>query len=243
VKGKWALITGASRGIGREIALYMAEKGCNLILHSRKIAGTEEIKKKCELLGVKVYSLEADFSDISAVDKMLEFIDNLDFEVDFIFNNAGIQPGYREDFYNTPASDYEISFLINTIVPMKICYYFIPKMNARGFGRIINTTSGIENEPQQAGYSAGKAALDKVTKDLAGRLGGTGVMLCLTDPGWCRTDMGGTQAPNDAKSALPGVALGAFADFEINGTLIRAQEYSGLKIEEAIKKLKEKTAT
>ncbi|MBN2878917.1 MAG: SDR family oxidoreductase [Clostridia bacterium] len=241
-KGKWALITGASRGIGREIALFMAEQGCNLILHSRKIAGTEEIKKKSEFFGVKVYSVEADFSDISSVGKMLELINSMDIVVDFVFNNAGIQPGYREDYYSTPASDYEISFLINTIVPMKICYYFIPKMIARGFGRIINTTSGIENEPQQAGYSAGKAALDKVTKDLAGSLIDTGVMLCLTDPGWCRSDMGGTQAPNDSKSALPGVALGAFADFEINGELIRAQEYSGLKIEEAIKKLKEKTA-
>ncbi len=241
-KGKWALITGASRGIGKELALYMVGQGCNLILHSRKIAGTEEIQKKAELFGVKVYSVEAELSDISAVDKMLKDIAELDIEVDFVFNNAGIQPGYREDYYTTPESDYEISFLINTIVPMKICYYFIPKMIARGFGRIINTTSGIENEPQQAGYSAGKAALDKVTKDLAGKLEGTGVMLCLTDPGWCRTDMGGMQAPNDPKSALPGVALGAFADFEINGLLVRAQEYSGMTLEEALLKLKNKAA-
>ena len=55
---------------------------------------------------------------------------------------------------------------INTVAPALICYHFMPKMIERGFGRIVNTTSGIALEPQQAGYSASKAALNKITVDL-----------------------------------------------------------------------------
>lgn len=71
-----------------------------------------------------------------------------------------------------------------------ICYHFMPKMIEAGFGRIINTTSGIALEPEQAGYSASKAALDKITIDLGSKVEGTDVMINLTDPGWCRTDLG-----------------------------------------------------
>lgn len=59
-------------------------------------------------------------------------------------------------------------------------------MVANGFGRIVNTTSGIRREPQQAGYSASNAALDKVTVDLAPTYDGSDVIISLADPGWCR---------------------------------------------------------
>ena len=66
-----------------------------------------------------------------------------------------------------------------------ICYHFLPKMVERGFGRIVNTSSGIQLDPQQAGYSASKAALDKVTVDLGSKYEGTDIILSLADPGWC----------------------------------------------------------
>ena len=64
-------------------------------------------------------------------------------------------------------------------------------MMARGSGRILNTTSGIALDVCQAGYSASKAALDKITIDLGSKVQGTDVLINLTDPGWCRTDLGG----------------------------------------------------
>ncbi|MEX1378350.1 MAG: SDR family oxidoreductase [Eubacteriales bacterium] len=240
VKGRWALITGASRGIGKELALFMAENGCNLIIQSRKRSSTDEIAEEIIKRGVEVFQIEAELSDMDSVNKMLAEIDGLKADVDIVFNNAGIQPGYRPEYFSTPESDYEISFLVNTIAPMKICYHFIPKMLERGFGRVINTTSGIQNEPEQAGYSASKAALDKVTIDLQTKLKGKNVILSLVDPGWCRTDMGGSQAPNDPKSALPGVALGAFIDNTAEAKIISAQEYSGMTLVEALRKIKEK---
>ena len=111
----------------------------------------------------------------------------------------------------------------------------MPKMIERGFGRIVNTTSGIALEPQQAGYSASKAALDKITIDLGSTVADTDVMINLVDPGWCRTDLGGPNAPNSPESAIPGVVLGVFLDDKISGRILRAQDYAGMTLEEAVK--------
>lgn len=236
VKGRWALITGASRGIGSLTAKFMAEQGCNLVLHSRTLEHSENIAEEVRKLGVKAYAVCAELSDLDAVRKMLETVDALGVRIDIVMNNAGLQIAYRTDYYSTPVSDYTESFKINTIAPAMICYHFMPKMIEAGFGRILNTTSGIALEPEQAGYSASKAALDKITIDLGSKVEGTDVMINLTDPGWCRTDLGGPHAPNAPESAIPGIAVGAFVDDKKSGRNLAAQHFTGMTIEEAVKK-------
>ena len=236
VKGKWALITGANRGIGYRIAKFMAEKGCNLILHSRSLEHTKKVLEEVRALGVEAFDVEAELSKPEEVRKMIDKINASGKQVDILFNDAGLQVAYRVEYYKTPVEDYETSFYINTIAPMMLCYEYIPKMIERGFGRVINTTSGIRNEPEQAGYSASKAALDKVTSDLAGKLDGTDVIINLTDPGWCRTDLGGPNAPNDPDSVIPGIVLGAFVDDKKSGRNFGAQDFTGMTLEAALKK-------
>ena len=238
VKGRWAIITGASRGIGYLSAIFMAEQGCNLILHARKMENLEKVLSEVKALGVEAYGVAAELSDLAQVDKMIADIDALNVDVDIILNNAGLQIAYRTDYLTTPASDYTESFKINTIAPMMLCYHFIPKMIEKGFGRILNTTSGINLDPQQAGYSASKAALDKVTNDLAGKLDGTDVCINLTDPGWCRTDLGGPNAPNDPDSVIPGICVGAFIDDKSSGRNLGAQAFTGMTLEAAVEKAK-----
>lgn len=164
VKGKWALITGAARGIGYLTAQFMADQGCNLILHSRDLAHTERILGEVRAKGVLAHAVGADLNDLEAVETMLREIDALGVQVDIVLNNAGLQIAYRTDYLRTPAEDYEISFRVNTIAPAMICYHFLPGMMARGSGRILNTTSGIALDVCQAGYSASKAALDTTTR-------------------------------------------------------------------------------
>ncbi|MBR6985174.1 MAG: SDR family oxidoreductase [Ruminococcus sp.] len=236
VKGKWALITGASRGIGYLAALFMAEQGCNLVLHSRDEKHCEKVLSEVKKRGVEAYAVSAELSDTASVQEMLDEIDKKGTQIDIVLNNAGLQIAYRTEYLKTPMSDYDISFRINTIAPMMICYHFLPKMIERGFGRIVNTTSGIDREPEQAGYSASKAALDKVTRDLGTKINGTDVIISLTDPGWCRTDLGGQMAPNAPESAVPGVVVGAFIDDKKSGRLFGAQEFTGLSLDEAVKK-------
>ena len=236
VKGKWALITGASRGIGYLTALFMADMGCNIVLHSRKPENTEKVLQEVKEKGVEAYAVSAELTDLEAVEKMLADIDALGVDIDIVLNNAGLQIAYRTDYFMTPVSDYIESYKINTVAPAMICYHFMPKMIEKRFGRIVNTTSGIRLEPEQAGYSASKAALDKITIDLGSKIQGTDVMINLTDPGWCRTDLGGPNAPNAPESTIPGIVVGAFVDDKKSGRLLGAQEFVGMSLEEAVKK-------
>lgn len=231
VNGRWALITGAARGIGYLSAKFLAQQGCNLILHSRNLTHTEKVVSEVKAMGV-----QAELSDLDSVRAMLEQIDSFGVQVDIVLNNAGMQIAYRNDYFNTPVSDYTESFKINTISPAMICYHFMPKMKEKGFGRIVNTTSGIRLDPQQAGYSASKAALDKITIDLGSTVEGTDVMINLTDPGWCRTDLGGPHAPNAPESAIPGIVVGAFVDDRKSGRYLNAQFFAGMTLEAAVAK-------
>ena len=235
VKGKWALITGASRGIGYLTALFMAEQGCNLVLHSRTKAHCDKVLREVKAKGIEAYAVEAELNDLPQVEQMLAEIDANHTPVSIVLNNAGLQIAYRTDYFNTPVSDYTESFKINTIAPAMICYHYLPRMIEAGFGRILNTTSGIRLEPQQAGYSASKAALDKITIDLGSTVNGTDVMINLTDPGWCRTDLGGPHATNAPESTIPGIVVGVFLEDKKSGRYLGAQNFAGMTLEEAVK--------
>lgn len=243
VKGRWALITGASRGVGYQTALFMAKQGCNLILHSRSLEHSRKVEAEVKALGVEAYSVQAELANHEEVVRMLGEIEAKGTQVDIVFNNAAVQIAYRTDYWATPVEDFEASFRINFIAIATICNRLIPKMLERGFGRVINTTSGIINEPEQAGYAASKAALDKFTKDLASRLEGTDVMINLTDPGWCRTDLGGPNAHHAVETVVPGIAVGAFVDDKKSGRFLPAQMFVGMTLEEAVAKAETLEAT
>lgn len=234
LQGKWALVTGASRGVGYQISLLMAKQGCNLILHSRNLEHTQRVEREVRALGVEAYSIQADLASEAEVSGMLDEIESRGTQVDVIFNDAAIQVGYRQDYWKTPISDFDISFRINLVAIAMICYRLMPGMVARGFGRVINTTSGIADQPEQAAYSASKAALDKFTRDLGVKVEGTDVCINLTDPGWCRTDLGGPHAPNSVESCVPGIVVGAFINDRKSGRLLPAQAFTGMSLEEAV---------
>jgi short-subunit dehydrogenase len=237
VSGKWALITGASRGIGYLTALFMAKQGCNLVLHSRSLGHTKKIMEEVKTLGVEAYSVQTELANHHEVVGMLDEIEAKGTAIDIVFNNAAVQVAYREDYWKTPVEDFDLSFQINFIAVTTICYGLIPKMIERGFGRVINTTSGIKDQPEQAGYSASKAALDKFTMDLGTKLEGTNILINLTDPGWCRTDLGGPRAPNPPEHSIPGVVVGAFVDDKKSGRLFQASDFTGMLLEDAVKKV------
>ncbi|MDR2962899.1 MAG: SDR family oxidoreductase [Bacteroidales bacterium] len=236
VQGKYALITGASRGVGKQIALCMADLGCHVILHSRELAHTAELKAELEKKSVKVFAVQAELSNQEQVQAMLKEIDSLVPQVDIVFNNAAVMTKYYPEFWTVPAEDYRLSFETNVIAIVNICQHFAPKMMANGFGRLVNTTSGIRQEPELAAYSASKAALTKYVQDIAPRLEGTGVTMNLLDPGWLRTDLGGPQAPNSVESSIPGAVLPALLENGVSGAWFSAQDYTGMSIEKAVEK-------
>jgi NAD(P)-dependent dehydrogenase (short-subunit alcohol dehydrogenase family) len=103
-------------------------------------------------------------------------------------------------------------------------------MVGRGWGRIINVTSGIADQPELIAYAVSKAAVDKFVYDTVGKLEGTGVLMNLLDPGWLRTDLGGPNAPNSVESVLPGALVPALINDGTAGKLFRAQDYAGTEL-------------
>ncbi len=225
LKGKWALVTGSSRGIGVEVARALSQLGCNLVLHSRQRSGTDPLAR--ELAGrVRVVSLAAELSDQSQVDRLAQEALQASGGIDVLYNNAAIMTPYRKDIATVSADDYRRSFEVNVIAPIRLTFALLPAMLSRKFGRIVQVTSGIKNEPELMAYAASKAALDKFVLDMAPRLRGTGVTMNLLDPGWLRTDLGGPNAPNPVTSVLPGALVPALADDDVHGQLIRAQDHA-----------------
>lgn len=236
VKGKWTLVTGASRGVGRQIAIEMAKLGANIVAHSRSVSHTKEVVDTCSAFGVQVIPTAAELSNFAEVESMLSQLEDVVPQIDIVFNNAAISMPCPSGFWSAPGQDYLATYIINTIAPIRICQGLIPPMIKRGFGRVINITSSIQKRPGEMAYACSKAALDKFVHDLAPTLQGTGVMITLADPGWLRTDMGGSTAPLATESVIPGVLLGALLDGNINGCWFSAQDYAGLSIQAAIHK-------
>ena len=115
-----------------------------------------------------------------------------------------------------------------------ICNRLVPLMLEQKWGRVVNLTSGIANQPELTAYAVSKAAVDKYVRDFAPSLAGTGVMMNLLDPGWLRTDLGGPNAPNDPSSVLPGALVPALLDDGISGRFFCAQDYAGKSLAEAL---------
>ncbi len=234
LQGKWALVTGASRGVGVHVSEGLATLGCNLVLHSRDAAHTQGLAQKLEGFGVRVVSVAGELSDQAQVDAMLDAA--LKQNIDIVYNNAAIMTPWRDNPWNIPAEDLRKSFEVNVIALARICYRLVPPMLARKWGRVINVTSGIVNEPQLTAYAISKAAVDKFVRDFTPTLKGTGVAMNLLDPGWLRTDLGGPKAPNDPSSVVPGALVPTLLDDGISGRLFCAQDYAGLTLAQAVEK-------
>ena len=212
IKGKNALVTGSSRGIGQQIVQGLAKLGCNVIVHGRT---EESCSKTLEMLDgydINVYCVFGELSGEAHVNNLIKQIQDLDLSIDILYNNAAIMSPYRDDYWQHSWDDWMDSFKVNVIAMYSLCSAFMPKMIENGFGRVINTTSGIMNEPELAPYGASKWAVNKLTDDLAAKLQGTGVKINTLDPGWLRTDLGGENADHPVEAVMPGALAPVLID-------------------------------
>jgi NAD(P)-dependent dehydrogenase (short-subunit alcohol dehydrogenase family) len=229
LKGKWALVTGSSRGIGQQIALGLAQRKCNVIVHGRKIGNTTGTIERLKMFGVQTYAVAADLANPGEIEVLIDQVQDEPGVVDILYNNAAIQNEW-ESIWEIDLGEWRCIFEVNLFAIVRLCNAFAPGMKRRGFGRIINLTSGIQDTPQLAPYSVSKAAVDKYSQDLAAELRGTNVLVNYIDPGWLKTDMGGPSAENEVTTVLPGALVPALLDDHgPSGQFYAAQDYKVLE--------------
>jgi NAD(P)-dependent dehydrogenase (short-subunit alcohol dehydrogenase family) len=212
------LITGASRGLGREIARVFAARGARLILTARgadALEATAAQLRAATLLGgrpAEVLAVPGDVGNAGQAERLVGRGLARFGRIDVLINNAstlGASPMPRLEALDPLI--FEETIHINVTAPLRLSQLVLPQMKARGRGVIINVTSdaAVAAYPGWGGYGASKAALEHLTRILAAELAGTGVRAFLVDPGEMNTRMHQDAEPGADLSRLPSPAVSA----------------------------------
>lgn len=207
LNGKTALVTGASRGIGRAIALRLAENGANVaVIYAGSADKAEAVVNEITALGVNAKAYRCNVADSAAVNETVKAVTNDLGKIDILVNNAGI----TRDGLMLRMKDEDFDAVLDTNLKgafnmIRACYSgFIRKKS----GRIINisSVSGIMGNAGQANYSASKAGVIGLTKSVARELASRGITCNAVAPGFIQTDM--TENLGDNNPLLNSIPLG-----------------------------------
>jgi NAD(P)-dependent dehydrogenase (short-subunit alcohol dehydrogenase family) len=242
MNGKVCLITGASRGLGRALALEFARLGATLVINSRlsSKADLAETERELKTLGAQVLSIVADVSLRADVERLAgEALAHFG-RVDVLINNASaLGPTPMPYLIDTPIDDFELVMRTNMLGPFMLTRALVGQMIVRGSGSIINVSSdaGVVGYASWGAYGVSKAALDHLTRTWAAELEGTGVRANSVDPGDMDTRMKRASDPQGDSSdwARPETVTPVFVYLasdeavDINGQRFQAQEFEPKK--------------
>lgn len=237
------LVTGASRGLGRALAVEFARRGASLVVNSRSASGgalavTEEMVRRHN---AAVLGVAADVSKRGDVERLAGEALAAFGRVDVLVNNASaLGPTPMPLLADTPIEEFEDVLATNVTGPFMLTRALIGQMLARGSGSIINVSSdaGAVGYPTWGAYGVSKAALDHLMRVWASELQGTGVRINSVDPGDMNTEMKRASEPEGDSSqwAAPEsvtpvfVYLASSASAGVNGQRLQAQEFDPLSI-------------
>tara|TARA_B110001452_G_C15217232_1_gene422065 strand:+ start:1126 stop:1905 length:780 start_codon:yes stop_codon:yes gene_type:complete len=188
-----ALITGASGGIGKELATIHAEKGGNLILVARGQDKLNELKAELEKKhGIKVNTIAKDLSQIGAAKELFNEVESLGIQVDYLINNAGF--GLVGKFHKLPWDRQMQMINLNMVALTELTYLLLPSMVARNSGKILNTssTAALIPGPLQAVYFASKAYVSSFSNAIAEELYDKDITVTALLPGATETSFAKT---------------------------------------------------
>ena len=186
--GGWVLITGSSAGIGCELARAFASRGYDLILAARREEALAALARELAAThAVRAKTMPVDLSIPGAAEAMVEALERADVAVEILVNNAGVM--FEGDFTSIPLQDHLRLLQINVVALTSLTHLLLPKMIARGHGRILNVASvaAFMPVPRLAAYAAAKAYVLSLTESLSQELTGTGVTATALCPGFTDT--------------------------------------------------------
>ncbi|MCK6442759.1 3-hydroxybutyrate dehydrogenase [Elstera cyanobacteriorum] len=207
LKGKNALVTGSTSGIGRGMALKLAEAGANIVLNgfgaAEEIADLRRHIETTYKVGVDYHG--ADLSRVADIEDMMKTAAAKFGQVDILINNAGIQHTAPTEAF--PVDKWDAVIAINLSSAFHASRLAIPAMKAAGWGRIINTASvhGLVGSVHKVAYVAAKHGIVGMTKVVALELAGSGVTCNAIAPGWVATPL--VQKQIDARAAAEGISV------------------------------------
>ena len=206
---KIALVTGANRGIGYEVCRALASQRLRVLLTARRREAADEAAATLRADGLDVTGAALDVTDARSIRACAREVGR----VDVLVNNAAILIGEDADLLDTSIDDVRRTFETNVFGVLAVCQAFVPAMVDRGYGRVVNVSSGAGQLSSMAtyapAYSISKAALNALTVQLAAAVKGYGVLVNAVNPGWVRTRMGGRSAPRSVEQGADTIVWAA----------------------------------
>jgi 3-oxoacyl-[acyl-carrier protein] reductase len=208
--GRTAVVTGASRGIGRAVAVELARGGARVFCVSTAEGGCEATVAACAEVGGQATGLVADVADASSVERLAQRVLADTPRLDVLVNNAGIA---RDGlFVRMSDDDFDRVIAVNLKGAFLVARAFARTMTKARYGRIINVSSvvGIGGNVGQANYAASKAGLIGMSKALAKELGSRGITVNVIAPGFIETDMTAELTAEVKQASLARISLARF---------------------------------
>jgi len=232
LEGKVALVTGASQGLGRALALACAKEGANLVISSRSADSLETVAEEASGSGAEVLAVPADLSRSEDVQKLVDAAVERFGKIDVLVNNAGLL-GPRVRIEEYPEDKWRSVLDANLTGPFLVSKAAIPHM--REGASVINVTSGvsIEGRPEWGAYSVSKFGLEGLTQILAAELKAHGIRANSVDPGGMRTAMRAAAYPDEdpttritpEENTAVFLYLASDESREVTGERFKAQEF------------------
>ncbi|HUZ17266.1 MAG TPA: SDR family oxidoreductase [Spirochaetia bacterium] len=220
---KTALVTGASSGIGRAVAIELARRGARVVLAARSADRLEALAAQIRSAhGVDAWPLAVDLSVEAGPDRAFDAVRKMDLDVDVLVNNAGF--GSFGFFESLPLDREHREIMLNVVALARLTHLTVPGMLARGSGIIMNvaSTAAFQPLPYMATYAATKAFVLSFTEALWAEYRNRGIRVLAVCPGATDTDffniVGTEQAAGGKKRPVEGVVRGAFRALERNKT-------------------------
>ncbi|MCA9686029.1 MAG: SDR family NAD(P)-dependent oxidoreductase [Myxococcales bacterium] len=211
-----AVVTGASRGLGLATATALAERGYAVVLTARSMDKAEAAAAPLRARGLDVTPEQVDVGSDGQVAGLFERLDRAFGRVDVLVNNAGsIFEPYGSKAVSLPSEVVAKTIDNNALSAYRTSQQALPRMNAAGYGRIVNVSSGMggitEMNGGTPGYRLSKAALNATTRIFHAEAG-SNVKVNAVCPGWVRTDMGGDMATRSVEDGAAGIIWAATLD-------------------------------